>query len=231
MKAEIKRVKGGISPYSLSGDLFFKLREDILTERLKPGEKLTEQRMCETYRVSRTPVREALKQLAAEGLLETIPNRGAFVLGLSRNDMDDIFTLRGIYELQAVRWAVERIAEEGLAELEEIMEFMEFYTKKRDTKKLMEINTNFHQLIYIASGCRMLRHILSSYQIYIRHSRQTGPYCETDLPTIFAEHKRIFDAFRAADAAAGVNAMRAHIDGSRARAFGSAARIHKGKAD
>ncbi|MDR2296636.1 MAG: GntR family transcriptional regulator [Clostridiales Family XIII bacterium] len=223
----MQRVEDGISPYSLSGDLFFKLREDILAERLRPGEKLTEQRVCDMYKVSRTPVREALKQLAAEGLLEMIPNRGAFVLGLSRGDMDDIFTLREIYELQAVRWAAERITEEQLAELDEIVEFMEFYTEKRDTKKMTEINTNFHQLIYIASGCRMLRHILSSYQIYIRYSRQTLPYSEADLPAILAEHKRIFDAFRAADAAAGASAMRAHIDGSRARALGSAARIQR----
>jgi DNA-binding FadR family transcriptional regulator len=73
----------------------------------------------------------------------------------------------------------------------------------------------------------MLRHILSSYQIYIRYSRQTEPYSEADLPAIFAEHKRIYDAFRAADAEAGLNAMRAHIAGSRARALGGAAQIQR----
>jgi DNA-binding GntR family transcriptional regulator len=218
MKAETGRAETGTHP--LSSDLFSELREDILAERLKPGERLTEQRVCETYKVSRTPVREALKQLAAEGLLEAIPNRGAFILGLSRSDMDDIFTLRGIYELQAVRWAIERITEERLAELDEILEFMEFYTERRDTKKMTEINANFHRLIYAASECRMLRHILSSYQVYVRYSRQTRPYREEELPVIFAEHKRIFDAFHAADAEAGVRAMRAHIENSRARALG-----------
>ncbi|MDR2356119.1 MAG: GntR family transcriptional regulator [Clostridiales Family XIII bacterium] len=225
MNAGPGRAEEGSASHSLSQDIFSKLREDILTERLKPGEKLTEQRVCETYNVSRTPVREALKQLAAEGLLVTPPNRGAFVSGLSRGDMEDIFILREIYELQAVRWAIARITDGGLAELDEIWEFMEFYTKRRDTKKMTEINTNFHQLIYAASECRMLRHILSSYQIYIRYSRQTKPYSEAELPAIFAEHKRIFDAFHAADAEAGVRAMRAHIAGSRARALGDAARI------
>jgi DNA-binding GntR family transcriptional regulator len=224
MSAGIKRAEEGSASRSLSQDIFSKLREDILTERLRPGEKLTEQRVCAAYNVSRTPVREALKQLAAEGLLKTLPNRGAFVSGLSRGDMEDIFILREIYELQAVRWAIERITDERLSELDEILEFMEFYTKKRDTKKMTEINTNFHRLIYAASECRMLRHILSSYQIYIRHSRQTKPYSEGDLSAIFAEHRRIFDAFHAADAEAGVRAMRAHIAGSRARAFGGAGR-------
>ncbi|MDR2770812.1 MAG: GntR family transcriptional regulator [Clostridiales Family XIII bacterium] len=220
MKAGIHRSEEARALHSLSRDLFDKLREDILTERLKPGEKLAEQRICEAYKVSRTPVREALKQLAAEGLLETIPNRGAFVSGLSRGDLEDIFVLREICELQAVRWAIERITDERLAELFEIFEFMEFYTEKRDTKKMTEINANFHKLIYAASDCRMLRHILSSYQTYIRHSRQTEPCAEADLPAILAEHKRIFDAFHAADAEAGASAMRAHIRGARARALG-----------
>jgi DNA-binding GntR family transcriptional regulator len=208
------------APRSLSADLFFRLREDILAERLKPGEKLSEQRVGDAYNVSRTPVREALSRLAAEGLLEIIPNRGAFVAGFSRSDMEDIFALREICELQAVRWAIERITDERLEEFDEILEFMEFYTTKRDTKKLMEINTNFHQLIYIASECRMLRHILSSHQIYIRHSRLTRAYGEEDLPAILREHRRVFDAFRVADVEEAVRAMRAHIENSRSRAMG-----------
>jgi DNA-binding GntR family transcriptional regulator len=216
-----ERAEEGNSRQPLSDDLVSKLREDILSERLKPGEKLTESRMCEAYKVSRTPVREALKQLAAEGLVEMFPNKGASVApGLSRGDMDDIFTLRGICELQAVRWAIERITEDRLAELDEIMEFMEFYTERRDTKKIMEINANFHRLIYAASECRMLRHTLSSHQTYIRHSRLTRAYREEDLPAILAEHRRIVGAFRAANAEAGAEAMRAHIENSRLRALG-----------
>jgi DNA-binding GntR family transcriptional regulator len=212
---------------SLSADLFSKLREDILSERLKPGEKLTEQRVCDKYKVSRTPVREALSRLAAEGLLDIIPNRGAFVLGFSRSDMEDMFALRELYELQAVRWAVERITESKLAELEDILEFMEFYTKKGDVKKLTEINTNFHQFIYAASECRMMHNILSSYQIYIRHSRLTKAYSEAELPAILAEHRRIYDAFLAEDADEGVCAMRAHIENSRFRAMGKRRRKAK----
>ncbi|MDR1572938.1 MAG: GntR family transcriptional regulator [Clostridiales Family XIII bacterium] len=203
---------------SLYGELFSKLREDILAERLKSGEKLAEQRVCEAYKVSRTPVREALRQLAADGLIEMLPNRGAFVLGFSRSDMEDIFDLRGICETQAARRAVERITEGRLAELDEILEFMEFYTKKRDAKKMTEINANFHQLIHDASGCRMLRRTLSSCLLYIRYSRQTKAYSEDALPAILAEHRRICEAFHAADAEAGADAMRAHVENARARA-------------
>jgi DNA-binding GntR family transcriptional regulator len=215
-----RRGADGDASQSLYGELFSELRRDILTERLKPGEKLTEQRVCEAYKVSRTPVREALKQLAAEGLTEMLPNRSSFVLGFSRGDMEDIFELRGICETQAVRRAIERVTEGRLAELDEILEFMEFYTKKRDTKKLTEINVNFHQAIHAASECRMLRRILSSQLLYIRHSRHIRPYGEESLPAILSEHRRVCDAFRAADAEAGADAMRAHMDKARARALG-----------
>jgi DNA-binding GntR family transcriptional regulator len=218
MTVGTKRGANG-APHSLCDNLFSELRADILAARLKPGEKLAEQRLCEMYKVSRTPVREALKRLSAEGLIETIPNRGAFVLGFSRSDMEDIFDLREICETLAVRRAVERITESRLAELDEIVEFMEFYTEKRDTKKLTEINTNFHQTIHAASECRMLRHILSSQLLYIRYSNRTIPCGEETLPAILAEHKRIRDAFHAADAEAGANAMGAHIALARARAL------------
>ena len=87
----------------LSSDLVGKLRIEILTERIIPGEKLTEQTICGQFGVSRTPVREALKNLEAEGLVEIIPNRGAFVVGLSKDDIRDIYIIRMQNEMQAVR--------------------------------------------------------------------------------------------------------------------------------
>jgi DNA-binding GntR family transcriptional regulator len=212
---------GGIQP--LSVDLFSKLREDILSEILKSGEKLTEQRICDMYRVSRTPVREALKRLENEGLIEMIPHRGAFVRGLSEQDMEDMFALRKIYELQAARWAIDRITKDELDNLEEIFEFMEFYTQRQDTKRMMDINSNFHQLIYSASRNRILQQVLSSYQVYIKYSSRTKAYEGNDLPAILSEHGAIFAAFKAGDADAGERAMLRHIDGSMARALRGAA--------
>lgn len=203
---------------SLSGDLLSKLREDILREHLLPGEKLTEQRICDGYGVSRTPVREALKQLESEGLIETIPNRGAFVVGFSKQDMQDMFALRKIYELQAVRWAIARIEKDELEDLEEIFDFMEFYTQKQDCRRMMDINTSFHQLIYNASRNRMLQNVLSSYQLYIKYSKQTHSYATEDLNEILDEHRAIFQAFQDKDEDAGAAAMERHIDNSCRRA-------------
>ena len=98
----------------LSESLLGKLQRDILTGEFKPGKKLTEQELCSRYMVSRTPVREALKQLETDGLVENILNRGAFVVGMSDQDYEDMFELRKIYEIQAVKWAIERISEEEM---------------------------------------------------------------------------------------------------------------------
>ena len=113
---------------SLSADLASKIRIDILSEELRNGEKITEQALSERYKVSRTPIREALKNLETEGLIEMIPNRGAFVRGLSVDDFRDLYTLRKVYEVQAICWAVERATKTDIENIEESLDFMAFLT-------------------------------------------------------------------------------------------------------
>ena len=199
---------------SLSDDLAARIRDDILSGRLHDGSKLTEQTICDKYKVSRTPVREALSKLEVEGLIENIPNRGAFVRGLSEQDIADIMTLRKIYEIQAIRWAVQRITEEEMDELEENFEFMEFYTLKNDIDKMLNINRSFHQMIYRASHNRMLAQLLSSYQTYIRHDASALSHTEDYLNTVLEEHKQIFLAIRERNEEAAVAAMEAHMNSS-----------------
>lgn len=202
---------------SLSTDLSIRLKEDILSGKLRKNQKLTEQAICETYKVSRTPVREALVALESEGLIETIPNRGAFVVGLSSQDMADIFTLRKIYEVQAIKWAIERISDDEMEDLEENFDFMEFYTMKKDIDKMLNINVNFHQMIYKASHNRLLQHLLSSYQIYVKHTKAAAMQKPSYLETVLEEHRKIFQAFKDRNIEAGAAAMAEHMDRSRAR--------------
>lgn len=203
----------------LSTNLFSQLQADILSGDLKSGEKLTEKKICDKYAVSRTPVREALRQLEMDGLIENIPNRGAFVVGFSEQDVDDMYTLRKAYEVQAVRWAIERISKEEMEQLEETFEFMEFYTMKNDVSKMLNINTGFHQIIYNASHNRMLQQLLSSYQVYIKHISPSNYFAVDYLATVLKEHKAIFQAFLNKDIEAGAEAMAIHMDNSRQRKF------------
>ena len=156
------------NPEPLSGSAYQLIRKDILQNNFAVGEKLTEQVLCERYEMSRTPVREALRQLELEGLIEMVPNRGAFVLGLSPQNLRDLYDMRRDYEVLAVRWAIERMSDEDLARLEEAYEFMEFYTMKKEADKMLNINTQFHELIYAAAGNRILQNTLSTYQAYIK---------------------------------------------------------------
>jgi len=213
---------------ALSSELYFNLRRDILQGKLRQGEKLTEHQICDEYKVSRTPVREAFRQLEIEGFIETIPNRGAFVTGFSARDIEDMYELRKAYEIISVKWAIERITDEEYEKLQEAFEFMEFYTQKRDTEKMLKINMSFHELIYKAAKNRMLYHILSSYQLYIKQSKAAGRRSAPDedmsagqLDEILAEHRAIFEAFQKRDPDAGVEAMSRHMDNAKRRGIRS----------
>jgi DNA-binding GntR family transcriptional regulator len=131
--------------------------------------------------------------------------------------MDDILVLRKIYEVQATKWAIERITDEEMEELEENYEFMEFYTMKRDAEKMVTINASFHQLIYRASKSRMLMQMLSSYQLYAKYASRYVDGNTEYLDDLLAEHRAIYEAFLAGDAEAGGRAMAEHMDRSMAR--------------
>lgn len=198
----------------LSTNLYTELQEDILTGKLRSGEKLTEQKICNEYKVSRTPVREALRHLEKDGLIENIPNRGAFVVGFSQQDIEDMHILRADYEIHAVRWAIERITEEEFSEMEETFEFMEFYTIKKDLNKMQSINAAFHQIIYNATHNRMLKQLLTSYQVYLKFLNPSNYYAPDYLSTVLNEHRAIFEAFKAGDVEGGALAMKIHMENS-----------------
>ncbi len=207
--------KGGVQP--LASNLYTELQEDILTGKLKANQRITEKKLCDDYHVSRTPVREALRQLEMDGLIENIPNRGAVVVGLSQQDIADLQVLRRAYEIQAVRWAILRITEEEMAMLEETFEFMEFYTMKNDINKMLNINEAFHQIIYNATHNRILKQQLSSYQIYLKFCSPSNYYTPNYLADVLEEHRAIYEAFKAKDVEAGALAMAAHMDNSKNR--------------
>lgn len=202
----------------LSSDLFSNLRKDILEGKLRRGEKLTEQQICNEYGVSRTPVREAFMKLELEGLIKNVPNRGAFVVGISSQDIEDMYELRKANEVLAVKWAIERITKEEFEELEEAFEFMEFYTQKKDAEKMLNINMKFHELIYNASHNEMVKHVLTSYQIYLKQSKKTYNYVDKYLDDVLLEHREIFESFKNKDSDAGIKAIIKHLDNAKLRA-------------
>ncbi len=204
----------------LFSDLFSKLQRDILTGRLTPGQKLTEQKISDEYEVSRTPVRECLRQLEADGLVENIPNRGAFVVGLTRENVRDIFLIKKSAEVQAVRWAVERITDPELEQLEEAFNYMAFYTKKGDVAKMININQAFHAIIYRATHNQILERQLATYQTYIRYALPASYFIPGYMDTLLEEHRAIYSAFLTKDPSAGEQATRTHLERAYVRHYG-----------
>lgn len=201
----------------LSAGLYLEIQKDILSGELADGSKLTEAAVCKRYGVSRTPVREAFRQLEADGLIENIPNRGAFVTGLSKRDISDLFDLRALFEIQAVEWAIKRMTDEDIDALRETVEFMEFYTLKDDVEKVLSFNSQFHNTIYAGTKDRMIQKTLSTYQTYLKHSAPAKTFSGDYLRTILEEHKAIFEAFENRNAAAGRKAMEYHMEQSKFR--------------
>ena len=205
--------------FSLTDEIADVVRERILKGEYEIGEKIKENQIATELKVSRTPIREAFKLLENEGLIDYIPNRGCFAKGFTKQDVDDIYAVREALEELAVRWAVARITEPELLALEELVDLMEFYTKKKDKKKVLELNTSFHEVIYASARSRFLAQVLRSYKEYIEKTRKSIFYEQSYLEGILSEHRAIFEAIKDRDEERVVEAISKHLEASQERAF------------
>ena len=205
--------------FSLTDEIADVVRERILKGEYEIGEKIKENQIATELKVSRTPIREAFKLLENEGLIDYIPNRGCFAKGFTKQDVDDIYAVREALEELTVRWAVARITEPELLALEEQVDLMEFYTKKKDKKKVLELNTSFHEVIYASARSRFLAQVLRSYKEYIEKTRKSIFYEQSYLEGILSEHRAIFEAIKDRDEERVVEAISKHLEASQERAF------------
>ncbi|MBN2794872.1 MAG: GntR family transcriptional regulator [Clostridia bacterium] len=203
---------------SLTSLIFDKIREDILNDKYHAGDKIVEAKLADELGVSRTPVREALKQLELDGLVDNIPNRGVVVKGISNQDIHDIYTIRVAIEGIAARWAVERMDEQVVDDLKEIYDLMEFYTFKDDLDKIFELNTRFHETIYRATKSRYLEQVLKDFQLFIKSTRNKSLQCTGRSSEALNEHKAILEGFIEKDADKAFEATVRHIESSRKNA-------------
>ena len=148
--------------------VFQTLRQAILSGQLQPGERLMEIHLAKQLGVSRTPVREAIRKLELEGLVSTIPRRGAVVAEITRTDMEDVLEVRHALEDLAVRRASENMSEEQLNELKKASARFEECVRKDDLRASAQADEEFHEIISEATGNRRLLQILNNLrgQIY-----------------------------------------------------------------
>jgi DNA-binding GntR family transcriptional regulator len=185
--------------YSLRGRVFNRLREDILIGKYKQNEALKETTISNELGVSRTPVREAMRQLELEGLVSIIPNKGAVVTGINAKDIRDIYAMRSLLEGLCAKWAVEHLTEKQLGELEEIVYLSEFHASKGHFEQLLELDNRFHEALYKASNSRTLKHVLSDFHHYVQRVRKASLLTKERAMKSIEEHKAIVDAIKAKD--------------------------------
>ena len=185
--------------YSLRGRVFNRLREDILEGKYSNNEALKETSISNDLGVSRTPVREAIRQLELEGLVSIIPNKGAVVTGINSKDIKDIYAVRSLIEGLCARWAVQNITKEQMEVLEEIIYLSEFHVNKEHYDQLFELDTRFHKSLYEASNSRTLKHVLSDFHHYVQRVRRASLLTKERALKSIQEHKDILGAIRAKD--------------------------------
>ena len=197
---------------SLSSQVFQKLRSDIIEKKYKENDELKEVALAKALNVSRTPVREALRQLELEGLISMVPNKGAVVTGIRQKDIRDIYDIRALLEGLCVKWAAKHITADQISQLDEIMMLSEYYANKPDSsQQLSELDNKFHQILYEACDSRILGNLLKDYHQYVQLTRTKSIESETRATAVVAEHRNIINAIKNGDGDSAENYAKEHI--------------------
>lgn len=188
------------------------LEDQILSQKLRAGDSVTEMKLSKELGVSRTPVREALQRLDREGLIKLRPNKGAVVVGISERDLIDIYKIRTRLEGLAARIAAENADETLIRQLSDNIELTEFYMSKGNIEKLKDLDSDFHDIIYSYCQSRILGKTLSELHRYIVCYRKLSLSVKGRLERSLAEHREIVEAIKKGDAEGADSLMSAHVE-------------------
>lgn len=180
--------------FSLTQRIFNMLQNRILNGIYSDGERLCELKLTKELCISRTPVREAIFQLEQEGLVKIIPNKGAVVTGITQEDIKDIYSIRIQVEGLAAKLCAERITSQEIERLEEIMDLMELYTNKKDYEKLLNVDSQFHSMIFDSSKSRPLIQVLGMLHRYVIRARKVSFQKPGRAEEALNEHMGIYKA-------------------------------------
>lgn len=183
---------------SLHGELLAALRDFIVEGHLADGARIPERQLCERFGVSRTPLREALKVLAAEGLIDLLPNRGAWVRELGADELRELFDVMGGLEALAGRLACERISDAEVADIEQVHHDMYRFYLRREMHGYFQCNQAIHAMIVAAAGNAALSATYASFAGRIRRVRYSANMAKQRdrWGEAMREHEAILDALR-----------------------------------
>ena len=204
---------------SLADQVFEKLENDIIQGVYPRGEILTELKLVDQLGVSRTPIREALRRLEQERLIEDT-GKGSRVVGITEEDLEDIMNIRQRIEGLAAYYAAKNMTPEGLAELTHIVDLQDFYYDKGDAEQLRQVDEQFHDLICYLSKRTVIMDTLIPLHRKTRRYRRISMEDWSRTVNTRKEHKAIFDAMASGDADLAESLMAKHIENAKKHMLG-----------
>lgn len=203
-------------PPALYEQVAERLRARIYAHELVPGGWIDEQALALEYGISRTPLREALKVLAAEGLVVLKPRRGCYVTQLSEEDIDEVFPVMAMLEGRVAELAARRATSADFSRLAAIHEDLEKHAAANNADRFFEANQRFHTALQEIAGNRYLAQLIDDARKVIKLTRRDSLRLEGRLKQSLQEHREILEALRAKDAALARQYMHDHLLSGRA---------------
>lgn len=195
--------------------VYDKLRKAILEGRMKTGERIVEKEYADKLNISRTPVREALRKLEIEGLVQYIPRKGVVVKGLCLKDIIEIYEIRKTLECLAVRNVIINITKEEIDKLKDIVKKMDEAEEAGDIESLYQISSNFHTALLNASSMTRLRDMINMLQDYSTYFTRTNIANDSRRSAAINEHRKILSAIIEKDTDKAEKTVAKHIENSR----------------
>ncbi len=199
---------------SLADAVFEQLENDILVGVYKRGDVITENELSLALNVSRTPVREAIRRLEQENLIKEI-SKGHEVVGITKDDIMDIYDVRLLIEGKAARLCAENISSDEIEEMREVIDLQEFYTQKNVADKIKGADSLFHDLIYKCTGSAIYQSILSNLHRKIQLCRKVSVSNSGRAEQAAKEHRELFRAIESKNAELAEKLMIEHIQNAR----------------
>lgn len=202
---------GRITRRSLHDEVADRLRVMIMEGELAPGSKVTERLLCERFGISRTPLREALKVLASEGLLDLTPNQGATVSRITLEDVEEVFAVMGALEALSGELACARITDEQIAAIKALHYQMVVHHQRGELPAYFRLNQAIHEQILEAAGNPTLSSTYHSLARRIRQARYLANMSTDRWAQAVAEHESMLKALDQRDGAALARILKAHL--------------------
>ena len=196
---------------SLHDEVAAKLRERIFAGELAPGSFIDEPTLCSELEISRTPLREALKVLTAEGLLRHEPRRGCFVSQITERDLDEIFPVIALLEGRCAFEAANNATDADLAALDQLHERLQRSARAKRINEYYETNFAIHEAIILLANNRWLAQVIGDLRKIVKLARLQQLHAPGRLEQSLSEHMAVYAALKAHDAEGAEAAMRTHL--------------------